>query len=426
MSRPQLVRNNEWHKVVDAAAAVEVTSSVSVIIPCRDPGIGLVRLIDSLAAQELVADCEVIVVDDNSRTPIHFDDESGIPVRVVRLPSHDTFGAGMARNAGAQQAQSSTLVFLDADLLVGPRTIHDLVRWVEVVNYATVTGVLSFVPDEVLAQAYTDGPVDLEALAALGSDDQSWRNKHFDRSFDLTLDRSDLYHSTVGACIAVSRDHFETIGGFREVGVRGIEDTEFGHRLHNSGALMVLERDAVLIHQGKRSFDSARSQEIKRIREPYMLDLLPGRKFGRARPDAAQRQVPTVLIDCGGFDAQSPAVQSLLAEPTQDVTFIGIDGADPSSLGPEGLADLDAMAVPYRLEVLDPGEPFPDGLIEVLIRRMETEPLGALHLIGAGGQTVASWRWVRAANRARLVGAEDDVGLVFLEAWTRLDALVGN
>jgi hypothetical protein len=57
---------------------------------------------------------------------------------------------------------------------------------------------------------------------------------------------------------------------------------------------------------------------------------------------------------------------------------------------------------------------------------METEPLGALHLIGAGGQTVASWRWVRAANRARLVGAEDDVGLVFLEAWTRLDALVGN
>ena len=98
--------------------------SVSVIIPCFNAEKTIDATIQSVLAQSF-AEFEIVLVDDGST------DKTSEVIRAVsdgriRLLSQANAQAGAARNAGFEAAKGASVIFLDADDLVGPDHIRSL------------------------------------------------------------------------------------------------------------------------------------------------------------------------------------------------------------------------------------------------------------------------------------------------------------
>jgi GT2 family glycosyltransferase len=437
---------NRWELLgVPAVGDWTPTDRVSVVIPAKGATENLTRCLVSLAAQTYPAHLlDVAVVDDGSEPPLAVPDPAaldgmldGLTVRLHRQESDGRFGAGRARNRGAAETDSEILLFLDADMLAEPTLVEEHARWHHVCHHAVLTGVIRFVEIDLdpvaLGRQLRSGGF----AAHVGDrefDSQEWRLKHFDRTHDLTADDPGIFRSAVGAIISVRRALFDRAGGFRELGIRGIEDTELGYRLHVHGGVFVVERSSHPWHQGRRFFDGAKADAVKTQREPVRRDLIPVAGM-RPRPAPQVYQVPTVVVTVTGVEAaHAAAVTTLRRAAPADVLVVA--GGEP-----EGLAAIDAEAVPYRLRV------DADRLGDAVLDRKAYERLlgwlerglGVVHLVdpdGDGGASVdvlTAWT-ARAVNRARLSGAPGDgdgddaavlalAGRLFGERWMGLAEL---
>jgi glycosyltransferase involved in cell wall biosynthesis len=92
---------------------------VTVIVPARDAETTMPRTLATLAAQDLGADYEVIVVDNGSRDgTAALAERSSTVTRVIRRERGE--GPGAARNAGVEAARGAVLAFLDSDCRATP------------------------------------------------------------------------------------------------------------------------------------------------------------------------------------------------------------------------------------------------------------------------------------------------------------------
>jgi len=101
---------------------------VSIIIPTYNRYKQLLTCLDTLAQQTYPTDhVEVIVVDDGSTDGTEAIAEEAFPftLRYIRQPNQ---GSAAARNAGAQNAKGTLLIFLDDDMLVEPNYVRGLVE----------------------------------------------------------------------------------------------------------------------------------------------------------------------------------------------------------------------------------------------------------------------------------------------------------
>jgi glycosyltransferase involved in cell wall biosynthesis len=293
------IRGNDWSVLVPPAGTTWTpTRRVSICIPANNPS-NLERVLDAVSLQTYPSSMmEVVIADDGSEPPITASDRYPFPVSVVRLERTLAFGAGRGRNAAACGASGDLLVFLDADIVPERQVIASYARWFVDRSDVLVMGLCRFADMEELTDE------DLRRLVAengLGAhfegkdvDDHDWREKTFRRTDDLRLEAVDAFRIVIGATFAVSADQYWAVGGFRELGIRGIEDTEFGYRVHANGAIMVLDRDAVHWHQGRRNMSLDRREQIRSERAPYVERLLPVRGFRRDVPDPLDRPVLTV------------------------------------------------------------------------------------------------------------------------------------
>jgi glycosyltransferase involved in cell wall biosynthesis len=293
------IRGNDWSALVPPAGATWTpTRRVSICIPANNPS-NLERVLDAISLQTYPSSMmEVVIADDGSEPPITVTGRYPFPVSVVRLERTLAFGAGRGRNAAACGASGDLLVFLDADIVPERQVIASYARWFVDRSDVLVMGLCRFADMEELTDE------DLRRLVAengLGAhfegkdvDDHDWREKTFRRTDDLRLEAVDAFRIVIGATFAVSADQYWAVGGFRELGIRGIEDTEFGYRVHANGAIMVLDRDAVHWHQGRRNMSLDRREQIRIQRAPYVERLLPVRGFRGHVPDPLDRPVLTV------------------------------------------------------------------------------------------------------------------------------------
>jgi GT2 family glycosyltransferase len=92
---------------------------VSVVVPTRDRLQSLRRTVAALAAQEIDAPWELIVVDDGSEPAVGADAVAGLPdARVLRTTG---VGPARARNAGIAAARAPLVAFTDDDTEPDPR-----------------------------------------------------------------------------------------------------------------------------------------------------------------------------------------------------------------------------------------------------------------------------------------------------------------
>jgi cellulose synthase/poly-beta-1,6-N-acetylglucosamine synthase-like glycosyltransferase len=208
-------------------------ATVSLIVPVHDGGDALARCLDA-ALRLSPPPLEVIVVED------------GLAQRR---------GPAAARNRGAEVAAGDILFFIDADVLVPQDAI------------ATVQATLA----------------DPALSALIGSYDRHPAEPNFVSQFKNLAHRFVHQHAHEdgftfwGACGAIRRSVFESLGGFDErFDEPSIEDIELGVRMVRRGARIRVHKDLGVTHLKRWTLRGLISTDVRRRALPWSALLLAG------------------------------------------------------------------------------------------------------------------------------------------------------
>lgn len=268
--------------------------TVAVIIPAFNRVGLLQRTLAGIAAQTTPPD-EVIVVDDGS------DDDIAAGVAAITLPVPVTvlrrersgYGAGAARNLGAAQATSEVLLFLDADCLPAPGLVAGHLAWQRRADNLVVVGGRRFADtgrtrlDDLAA-----GTADLDAITVPRTD---WRDRLVRRSTRLRHG-TEAFRAVLSGNLSLMATLFDAVGGFDEgFTTWGGEDTELGWRLWQSGAFIIPDDAAFILHQEQEDEgDPGWRRRHRSENRGRLTDLIPHRFY---RKDVATpHPVPKVSI----------------------------------------------------------------------------------------------------------------------------------
>src|SRR5947209_6504886 len=117
---------------------LKMTPVISVVIPVKDGGAGLVRCLEGIRSQMTDEEAEIVVVDSGSADG-SLEAARAAGARVYEIPPH-RFSHGAARNLGADRASGEVLVFLSQDAV--PADGHWLERLIAPLRLdETVAGV---------------------------------------------------------------------------------------------------------------------------------------------------------------------------------------------------------------------------------------------------------------------------------------------
>lgn len=390
-----LVPGNRWDLLDPSAVDAQDAPLVSICIPTRNGGETLERTLTMLALQtHPAARLQVVVADDGSDPPLDLSSLTTPYELVVVRQEPDGFGAGRARNLAASRADGEMLVFLDADVIPEPTVIDQYVRWMSANTLSVPFGFSRFVdwpdvPDDVMAERLVDETMD-DVFPSDDVDSQEYREPYLAATHDLLDERLDLFRVFVAATFGVGADLYRSVGGFRELGVRGVEDIELGYRLSNQGALLIPVRTARHWHQGRRTMSGERLQEIRRRRQPYVERLLPvgGFRSGRPLGRAAVPVVPRFAVEIvdGDQTLASATSTQLAALPASDVQVVD--------------AAVDADRSVFADVRLPAGLAWSERTAEELIAVFEETPTGTVKLVGDTHPPVVITRR-RATSRVR-------------------------
>jgi glycosyltransferase involved in cell wall biosynthesis len=117
--------------------------SVSVIVPVRDGDGTIAECLDAILATDYPADRREILVVDNGSTD---GTAALIQSKPVRYLHESKRGVSNARNRGIAESSGEILAFVDADCLVEPQWLSELVRPFEDPEVGSVGGDLQHVP----------------------------------------------------------------------------------------------------------------------------------------------------------------------------------------------------------------------------------------------------------------------------------------
>ncbi|MFE9904052.1 glycosyltransferase [Streptomyces achromogenes] len=262
----------------------ETTPRLSVVIPTYNRESLLDRTLGSLARQDVpVPDFEVVVADDGSsdgtaelvrsyadrlRVRYHFQEDLG-------------FRVAAARNGGARLATAPVLAFLDTGMVVGPQWVrahldaHASGRRQAVLGYSygynpanpsrEMEGIVDTLPPEEVVRRLIDVP-----------SFQDMRLPDYERvGFDLgRMAMPWVFLWTLN--FSVPAAEFWAAGGFDEDFTGwGVEDIEFGYRLHRNSVAMVVSRTAWGIElPHERAHDEAAVSIMRNCQR--FLDKHPG------------------------------------------------------------------------------------------------------------------------------------------------------
>jgi GT2 family glycosyltransferase len=390
--RTFVTSGNRWDLLpVPPIGAFEGQLSVSVVIPNRDEPL-LAEVVELLADQSYPDDLvEIIVVDDGSQQPLDptaLSARAAGRVQVIENPSSG-FGAGAARRAGAAVAQHDVLVFVDADLRVPCGFLEAHARWHHVAGNAVVVGEVRMLEGDAVATERLRQEPDVAYRPV------AWVSRFLDKTHQLRDDHRDIWSVTAGANLSVSRSFYEVCGGFAGLGIRGVEDIEFGYRAYAYGGLIVPEPAGFGWHPPERFFDDpARGAAAKQRRAELLADRVPTVK---TRPASGQRirSVPGAVVHVRVPPSRNADASVLLEEidgfleSARPTTELVLHGLGESSVLP---VIMDGVAADPRVRLSEHRRPESSLAPQVafceledlrLVRRMLIEQRSSRGLLGA-------------------------------------------
>jgi glycosyltransferase involved in cell wall biosynthesis len=441
MSTVQRVVRNDWSSVaVPALNRWRPSMTVTVVIPayqCQDTvDLALASLSRQTYPAELL---DVIVVDDGSEPPLRLPEIR--PKRTTLLRPSTGWGKANAQRAGVEQSAGDILLLLDADMVVYPEHVAAHARWHHAIPYCVTLGSKRFVDppwpsSEAVVQAWERGTPD-DLFGGRTGERHEYVERYVAQTSQLRTADHLAFRIHVGATVGLRRGLYDLAGG-PDPALRFGNDTEFGYRLAQSGAVFVPETLARSWHLGATHVMRAQEQ-IARYRMAFLADLVPyprhWRKVGGTSWTVPLVEVALTVRD-EPLERVRAAVDSILRGTDSDVRVNLIGPWDrlnpdrvPALTDPQ--LDLRLIAATYRGEarVRLITEPLPSafpspyllemsashGLVSDSIQRLIA--LADHHQVGAvqveasdGGGDVLLWRtaavgragWVRAAGESLL------------------------
>ena len=254
---------------------IDLTPSVTVVIPTHNRWASLQRTLRALALQSYPSQqTEVVVVADGCQdetTEMVQRYDAPFALTCIEQPGQ---GAAAARNQGAAKAAGRILIFIDDDVEPSTSLIEAHVRAHEASPGAVVMG--PYVP-------VLHGRTDFFRMLMRAW----WHDK-----FTVLRDPGHRfeYRDLLSGNLSLSAELFARTGGF-DTAFRncGGEDYEFGARLMRAGAPFVFASDATALHYEhettdfsrffKRAFQEGRSDVLIGRRHPDLIPTLPLFRF---------------------------------------------------------------------------------------------------------------------------------------------------
>jgi cellulose synthase/poly-beta-1,6-N-acetylglucosamine synthase-like glycosyltransferase len=198
-----------------------------VIVPVRDGESTLASCLDSILATDYPGDRREILVVDNCSTD---DTPTVIRSRPVRYLHEPKRGVSNARNRGIAESRGEILAFVDADCVVEPQWLTELVRPFEDAAVGSVAGDLKHAPPTTAAER--------QAVRLLGD----WQQFAFssDPAYPIT------------ANAAYRRDVLDQIGAFDPHLTRA-QDVELGLRFQERSGLRLAYAERATARHRHRS-----------------------------------------------------------------------------------------------------------------------------------------------------------------------------
>lgn len=214
------------------------SSTISVVVPVYKGGEVFRTCLETLR-DSLCSPTEIIVVSDGD-TDTSWQIARDFGVKVLRLKTNG--GPARARNIGAKAAQGDILFFIDADVALHPEALGLVKQQFE-----------QFPDLAALIGSYDDAPGENNFLSQYKNLFHHYTHQH----------SSENASTFWGACGAIRRSVFITVGGFDESYRRPcIEDIELGYRLKRAGYDIRLCKDIWVKHLKRWDFFSLLKAEI--------------------------------------------------------------------------------------------------------------------------------------------------------------------
>jgi glycosyltransferase involved in cell wall biosynthesis len=397
------MKGNNWRSLLpEDDAQWNPSKLVSICIPCRNPSDNLSHILQSISFQSYPHHLiEVIIADDGSEKSVNVTDNYQFPIKVLRLERTLDFGAGRARNAAARASHGEILIFLDSDVIPERQVVEAYARWFELRDDVVPMGLVNFVAVDNFSTSTFETVFKNGSPSSYFSgqeiDDQIWREYIFERTDELTIEDSGAFRIVVGATLAISRRQFNEVGGFRELGLRGIEDTEIGYRLHLNGGIFIVDRLARHWHRGKRRMSGKQRDTIMRVREPLICRLIPNSRYRSTPPDKFSGPIHTVpralvyLVGVSTSDEVSPEIQILRNDLPSDYVVLCED---------ERHVDPTCSFVPCIATVrVSKGTRVSATIIKKMLDLIEKRSVGEVRGINEAGEVLVTATMTRAIRR---------------------------
>ncbi len=449
---PRVVRN-DWRSVqVPELGRWQPHLSVSVVIPAYNCQASLDLTLASLARQSYPEHLlEVIVVDDGSHPPLELPEIRPENCRLIQTGDHwDRWGPGHAVHAGVLESSGQVIHRLDADMIVSSDHVEAQARWHHQLTYAVTLGSTRFV--DVVPESPkwpTPKVVATTQPGALFERDDRVRHGYIEPMLNRTkhLRAGDhlVFLAHVGATAALRRELYDVAGGL-DTQLRTGEDTEFGYRLAQAGAVFVPERHSQGWHLG-RTHMMEHANVLRRYNQPYLADRMAHPRWLR-KSRTFGWSVPTVMIvmDVGDHPLEliRTAVDAILNGDERDIRLHLVGpwsalGYDPRPVLTDPMLELRLIAATYqsdpRVRLVDkaPDSAFPSpyllnmpatlalgpSAIRRIVDEVDRYGAGLVRVKGPGGHQIELWRtaalgraaWIRDTDESPDAVVSDTFGI---------------
>lgn len=268
-----------------------VRPEISVIVPVLDGGADFGRCLDALAAAPVSPAWELIVVDDGS-TDGSADCARAAGARLL-FTAHPRSGPAVARNLGAVAARGEFLLFVDADVLVTPHTVHHMIQAFRA--EPSLTAVFG---------SYDARPASPNFIS---------QYKNLFHHFVHQASRSDATTFWSG-CGAIRRSVFLDFGGFdTSYGRPSIEDIELGYRLTTAGCAVRLRHDIQVTHLKRWTAASLLLSDVRDRGIPWTRLMLRKRTFTSDLNLQASNRVSVACIALMWIALAAAVIEPLIA-----------------------------------------------------------------------------------------------------------------